>query len=145
MVYEIINPSDAYTMKHDDPAAAAVAGLFLGNGAYGLEDADGNRALPLFLLGGDPEAWLQETHGVTIEQVMAERPLAVAEALESVLIGGFDARREVESATEKMTPEDAAKWLAERHDARRTSMNNIGRRARSIAASLRQKHLTLAE
>ena len=50
-IYEIHNPSDPYTLKAADPAAAALACLFLGEGAYVLTDEDGTSVLPFFRHG----------------------------------------------------------------------------------------------
>ena len=41
VLYEIINPSDPYTLKADDFKIAAAACLILGDGQYGLESEDG--------------------------------------------------------------------------------------------------------
>lgn len=139
MVYEIINPSDAYTMKSDDPVAACCACLFLGEGRYALRDKEGESVCPLFILGGDPAAWFRDTFGITLDDAMASKRIAVADALDSVLIGGFAAREEVESAIELMQPEDAEKWMAKRHDDRRSSMNDIGKRAKVLAKFFREK------
>jgi hypothetical protein len=138
-VYEIGNPSDAYTMKSDCVPAAAVACMFLGEGAYNLTDKDGKQVCPFFLFGGDPDAWLKAEHNTTIEDVTRDHGEEVIDALETVLIGDFAEREVVESATAKMSKADAAAWLEERHDRKRSSMNNIGRRAKAMAAALRKK------
>jgi hypothetical protein len=138
IVFEIVNPSDAYTMVSADTVAAAVACLFLGEGRYALEDEVGGTACPIFLFGG-AEAWLQEAHGTTIEEVMTTKRSAVIAALRSVLIGGRQAREEVDAALSRMSPEAGRQWLSERHDKRRTSMNNIGRRAAVLADAIEAK------
>ena len=43
MIYEIINPSDDYTIVADDFAAAAIAACLLGRGAYGLKSSAPSR------------------------------------------------------------------------------------------------------
>jgi hypothetical protein len=136
-VYEIINPSDAYTIR-GELRHAAIATLFLGDGKYGLTDADGNQAMPLFVLGG-LEAWLVEK-GIAPDTFTPGDWAAVADAADSVLIGGFRDRADAEAATSRMTPGDAAAYLAERQDRRRSSMNDIGASAKSLAAKIRAKH-----
>ncbi len=139
MVYEIINPSDAYTLKSDEPVLAAVACMLLGQGAYALADEQGVQVCPVFIFGGDPDAWLRKTHKVSIDELMAERALEVAAVLESVMIGGFGARAEAEAAIARMSPVDAAAFKAQRHDLRRSSMNDIGGRAFSLARAFRDR------
>lgn len=59
MKFEIINPSDPYTMEADDLEIAAVSVSFLGDGKYaleGIDDAQGNN-VPMFLLGGHDECY----------------------------------------------------------------------------------------
>lgn len=134
-IYEIINPSDPYTMESDDPCAAAVACCILGGGRYGLDGPDGEDDCPIFLFGGH-EAWFKTTHDTTIEAVLESRPEKVIEALRSVTIGSRQDRKEFYSAIAHMTPEAAEQFRAERHDQRRSSMNNIGARAAALADAL---------
>jgi hypothetical protein len=131
--YEIINPSDAYTLQAKDPMVAALACMVLGEGAYGLEDEKGEEVCPFFIFGGDPDAWLRENFGQGLEQALKSHAAEIAEVLDSVLIGGFDDRREYESAVALMTPEGAAAYRAIRADIKRTSMNNIGAMAAKLA------------
>lgn len=126
-VYLIHNPSDRYTIKGPFmPCAIAVA--ILGEGAYGISGTP-------ILFGWDE--WL-DSHGVKdLVEYVRENKSAVADALETVLIGGIRDREEVERALALMPPRDHASWLEKRHDAKRTSMNNIGARAKKIAERLR--------
>ena len=136
--YEIHNPSDPYTLRASDPAVAAVACLFLGEGSYGLSDEDGNRTCPIFLLGGNPDTWLKDAYGVSIDDVATKRSCELADVLDSVLIGSLSDRRELDEACKYMTEEAAEKFRDARHDRQRTSLNNIGRRAKSLAAHFRK-------
>ena len=118
MKFEIINPSDAYTMEAVDLQVAAVACCFLGDGRYGLEalgeDRNKDRDVPIFLLGGHDE-WFSEKFGLTFgacaENVMKQRTDELADALDSVALKSGE----------------------------RTSMNDIGARARSLAKAVRRK------
>jgi hypothetical protein len=57
--YEIINPSDlCYVTGEFLPVSAAVA--LLGNAKYGAESADGKNKMPIFILGGFSE-WFLDT------------------------------------------------------------------------------------
>ncbi len=125
-------------MQSENPVAAVVACMFLGEGRYGLKDESGRTACPIFPFGGHAE-WLQSEHGTAIDDVMDTHRDAVCAALDSVMIGGFAARAEVDAAVKRMTPEDAKAWLAERNDTLHTSLNNIGKRAAALARAIREK------
>lgn len=112
--FEIINPSDPYTIT-GEPASAAAATLFLGEGQYALRDAANESVLPLCLFGGhekamadlgvpDFDAWLSDPDNLE----------SVAEALDTVRLGRD----------------------------KRSSLNNIGARAKELADALR---VTVAE
>ena len=137
-VYEIINPSDPYTLRAADPAIAAAACFLLGEGQYSLHTPDGESACPLFLFGGDPLGWYERQFGTAFPTVLENRRAEVAAALESVLYGNFSAREEIDAATALMAPGAVRGFLAERHERLRSSLNNIGRRAWAIAEALRE-------
>lgn len=144
VIYEIVNPSDPYTMKSDNELAARLACLFLGEGAYGLRNENDLSVGEIFLFGASKEG-LDRTFGGDFDKAVEDNRADIVSALESVLIGGIGARQEAESAIEKMGPADAEKWLAERHDRRRSSMNNIGKRAAALAESLKETTPAKAE
>ena len=116
MKFEIINPSDPYTMDADDLIVAAVAVCLLGNGKYGLdalgEDSNISNNVPIFLLGGHDE-WFTSRFGMTYEaaaqQVVDQRTEALAKAFESVALTS----------------------------GRRSSLNNIGAKAKELARVVR--------
>jgi len=121
VVYEIVNPSDAYTMVSASPAAAAAACMVLGSGYYALKAPDGSSACPIFLGGGALE-WFRETHGADLNEFLTSQRLAIADALDSVQIG-----------RERVTTDDRKRH----HDEHRSSMNDIGRRAWALAKAMR--------
>lgn len=139
MLYEIINPSDPYTMETDDREAASLACLLLGSGRYALRSIGGDGwSTPLFIFGGSEEWWAKEFgYPLTeaVERVGRER---IATALETVLIGDADDRTRMTDAMSFI--DDPAKRQAfrdQQHDRARTSINNIGGRAYRMADSLR--------
>lgn len=139
-LFEIINPSDAYTIKTDRWDLAVLATLFLGEGKYGLEEIRGERRMPPFIFGGVDE-WLKEQFGAEslnafIESRMSEE---LCQVIDSVLIGSACARVEYEDAISRMTAEAAADYAEAYRDRKRSSMNNIGAYAVSLARSLRKK------
>jgi hypothetical protein len=138
-IYEIINPSDHYTIECPDLEVAFVACCLLGNGQYAFDPLDESGVkVPLFMFGGHDE-WAQEQFGASTDDVLGRclkaRRSEVADALDSVLIGKRAAFAAI--APEKGTDawrEARTKW----HDVHRSSFNDIGGRAYQIAAKLRK-------
>lgn len=120
MEFEIINPSDPYTITAPDLEIAAAAVVLLGNGKYSLEGKDGTPDVPFFLFGGHDE-WFQEKFdrslNESIEWILGSRAEELAACLDSVKIGS----------------------------AERSSMNDIGGRAKAIAANIRKRKETEAQ
>lgn len=146
MLYTIINPSDPYTIECPDLEVAAVACVLLGGGQYGFQPVKpGESAVPLMLFG-DAEAWFTEqfkTDMTTVfDRVLQTQREALATCLESVLIGEVEDRAEFLASMEGLatavpgTKRQTAKLLW--HDAKRSSLNDIGRRAWEMAAVLRE-------
>lgn len=135
---EIINPSDAYTISGEDIDAAILGTIYLGGGSYALKDEAGNSVLPLFLLGG-VEEWFEKHRGLSFEAFAGSIPHErVAVALDSVLIGDFHDRRDHERVVQHITDKkELAAEMAKRHDAKRSSLNDIGGRAVQWAERLR--------
>jgi hypothetical protein len=137
-LYEIVNPSDAYTIE-GELLPCAIAALLVGEGAYGLKTEDGETAAPIFLLGGH-DVWLKERGVDDLPTFLenADRRAEVAAALETVLIGRFDDRKRMDRVLACVTnADDRAKAKAAWHNERRSSMNDIGRRAALYAKRLR--------
>ena len=143
MLYEISNPSDPYTLDSDDYEAACFAVLMLGNGLYGMDpEKPGEPGMGIFIFGGS-ENWWKETFGYPLEETPArigwER---IAAAWESVFIGSVSQRRDHLEAAKYITdPANLEAFHAQYIDRHRSSMNNIGGRARAMAKSARAKAL----
>jgi hypothetical protein len=142
MLYEIINPSDAYTMEADDFKIAAVANLIIGEGQYGLEPVGGEGpGMPVLFLGG-AEEWLDKNvcpvneFGAFINAHREE----IARALDSVIIGRPNERKLYFAGLEMAgTPEKKKAWRDKWHDEKRSSLNDIGSFAWRKAEALRKK------
>lgn len=140
-VYEIINPSDAYTMvaENDDIARAAI--ILLGEGAYGgIKENDDKFSVPMMMFCRDAQKAVDEefsTYGGFGPYIAGHRS-ELASALASVLIGGFSERRLVEDALSRMSEVDQKQWLSNRHNRLRSSMNDIGKRAWQLAEAVRK-------
>lgn len=132
MIYDIINPSDPYTIEGEH-AVCCIATAILGEGHYGLQAADGTQAMPL-LLFNTAETWFPKTFGKSFADLLhATPPEALAMCLESVLCCSLKERLVYEASDNPA----ARGVLRLEWSERRSSMNNIGERAYAIAAQLR--------
>jgi hypothetical protein len=141
MLYNIINMSDSYTVKTDDFEVAAIACVILGRGQYAFEPLEeGGASVPIFFIGGSDE-WFQEHFDrdvtETFEHVKAEKRQALIDCLDSVLIGDRTDRELFDKATSMMTEDQIEEYRKEYHEKKRSSMNNIGKRAWDYANHLR--------
>lgn len=145
MIYEIVNPSDPYTLVAENRGVAAVVYLLLGNGKYGLkpENKDGGD-FPLFLFAtvADIEKWFKGRFGATIEEFMDAHMKEVADCFATVLIGDRTMHDELASCVPASKSADfEAKW----QDRHRSSMNDIGGRAKAWERDLRARILKKKE
>ncbi len=138
MQYEISNPSDPYTFLAEKHEVAALVILLLGP-AYGAEPEQGDdTGVPIFLLGGAKE-WYVETFSRTPDEGMAALEADVAQALESVMYGHFEDRRRYDAALKAITDPDKRKeFMAEWQDGR-SSLNDIGTRCHRYAEAIKKK------
>jgi len=63
-IREVTNPHDKVTIDYTDVAAARMAVIIVGEGAYGI---DGENGMPIFLFGGGV-AWIKENYGMTPDE-----------------------------------------------------------------------------
>lgn len=121
MKFKLINPSDPYTIEGPDLMIVAVAACLLGDGKYALKgiDEDEEIKMPIFTLSksgalSKADDWFAEKFSMTYEGAaeycIHKRGEELAKVLESV----------------KLT------------SGRRSSMNNIGRRAELMAGAVRE-------
>lgn len=151
MLFNIINPSDPYTMRAVDLEIAAVAVCMIGSGEYALEEIGGDRSghVPMFLFGGLDE-WFTKQFGrgfnATVEVVVSKRADELIKALASVHIGTPANKAAFDEQAAQCTDEDAYSDLLHKlHDEKRSSMNDIGRRAWHLARSVVETKLLQAE
>ena len=136
-IYEIINPSDPYTMVAADDEAARLAGIILGQGKLGIIDENDETVLPILIF--DAAKYLNEMWP-DWEQQLAARLADIANALDSVLIGSRADRLTFDKGLELIEGEDKrSEWWVHWHDGRRSSLNDIGRRAIMTAGGIRNK------
>ena len=137
MIFEIVNPSDPYTIEAAEPAVAAAATLVLCDKA-GLATEDGSFSMPPMILGGQVE-WFRETFGQDLGEFVGSHRAEIATALDSVLIGKATDRRDYYRALELMDdPAKRALYRDEYLDRCRSSMNNFGAYAYKLAARIRE-------
>lgn len=142
MLFDIINPSDPYTMEAPDLEIAACAVCLLGSGQYGLNELSGDKSgtVPMFPFGGH-DAWFTKQFGrdfgASVDQVIKTRRHVLAGALASVRIGSAVTRREFDAELAKLAADDeAAMFLTAFHDKHRTSVNDIGRHAWALGVAI---------
>lgn len=104
MMYEIINPSDKCFVSAERDEGAAIVGLLLGNGMYGMRD--GQRVVLPIIFNGWRE-WFLKTYGAEIEPWMLEHAAEIAAALDT-----FEYAAERSSMNNiGATAKDHAAWL----------------------------------
>jgi hypothetical protein len=142
-IYELINPSDAYTFTAPSLEVAAVVTLIVGRGRYGARCVSGElQEVPMFLFGGS-EAWVQETLNYKtldslVEKYMQEKQ-TLAASLESFMIGDSNNRKLYEDGLALLETEEKRKaWRDRWQDENRSSMNDIGGYAHRLADRIRK-------
>ena len=142
MLFEIINPSDPYTMEAPDLEIAACAVCLLGSGQYGLKELGGDKTgnMPVFPLN-DHDAWFTKQFGrdfsASMDEAIKTRRHVLAGALASVRIGSAVTRRDFDADLAKLASDDeAAMFLTSFHDSKRTSSNDIGRHAWALGIAI---------
>lgn len=142
MLFEIINPSDPYTMEAPDLEIAACAVCLLGSGQYGLNELGGDKTghVPMFPVGGHDEWFTKQfgkNFGASLNAVLMTRRHVLAGALASVRVGDAALRREFDAELAKLAADDeAAMFLTAFHDSKRSSMNDIGRHAWQLGVAI---------
>jgi hypothetical protein len=139
-IFEIINPSDPYTLV-GSKEAAIVAVTFLGGGKYGLGGEDGNEMPFLMFMSEDEvDTYFKKVLGMPLLDWVDNNRTELIECFDSVLIGGKGERQTFEKGLELIDDESKKKaWREEWHDRKRSSMNDIGGRAQDYALQMRQK------
>jgi hypothetical protein len=115
MKFEIVNPSDPYTMESESVAVAAVVCTLIGQGKYSLKEigGTGENDVPFFMFGGLADWFIEKTggdFGAFYAKCIADGGEELARAFDSV---------KLESPFE------------------RSSLNDIGARAKAYAEHVR--------
>lgn len=138
MLYEIVNPSDRYTIECEDLQIATVACCLLGGGQYAFRPLEaGGEEVPMFLFGGvEPfcRQHFKNDFADVLASVKASRREALAAALDSVVVSD---RGEYLAVRDALPEGERQAFRARWHDERRSSMNDIGGRAYAMARQLR--------
>jgi len=152
--YDLINPSDPYTMRARDHQTAVVALLFLsvwrvGGTPFDPPEPEG-QSTPFYPFGLTEQAMHYELAKQGIPEGLdewlgvPENIEALAQALDSTLFGDRHDRELFEAAAEAiLDPTKVAALKAKQQD-RRTSMNDIGAHAAKLAERFRVKAEELA-
>lgn len=138
MIYKLVNPSDPYTFKADSYEIAALTALCMGT-QYGATPKNGAENVPVFLFT-DAEEWYKENFNHSIEDGLKANRESVADALSSMLYGGFEERETYEMALASITDAEKEKVFKEKWHDRHSSMNDIGSYAHKMAAVLKSNN-----
>lgn len=134
MEYELINPSDPYTFIADDFEVAALVVLAFGT-SYGAKPKEGTDRVPI-LMFTDAEKWYQDQFGRSPEEGLRAKKNALAEALDSMMLGEFEDRKRYETALASIAePEKKVKFIEKWQD-ECSSLNNIGGKAHAMAKAI---------
>lgn len=151
MIYTIVNPSDACTIEAPDDKIATIAVLLLGEGHYGCTDEKNDDLPTLHLFSsaneianelidaglGDPGQSAQEI----LDDFVTDNLIAIADALDSIVYAtGPSERKAVLGLLEGVTDQAARmERLRAYNDEKRSSLNDIAKRAYSLARAYREE------
>lgn len=136
-LYEIVNPSDKVLVAAESDQVAAIAILVLGMGRFALVRCDnGERVLPLFLLGG-AEEWLAAQH-IDLGTFVKEHAVDLAAVFDSAFYGDASEAEALEAALAALAPLEREASRRAYNDRKRSSMNNIGAACISWAERCRE-------
>jgi hypothetical protein len=140
-LYEIMNPSDAYTCTAESDTVVTIAMLMLGRGLIGAKRDGCEEAFGLLMFCPDIDAWWAEHFPgeAPLREFHAGWVAQVADCLDSVLIGSKRHRVLYEETLAMLPEERHADFRAMWHDKHRDSMNDIGARAWALAEGLRRR------
>ena len=135
-LYELVNPSDPYTFYAPSVEIAGLVSAML-SPSFGASPVDGEGESSPVMFGWNE--WMKEK-GIDDEWI-AEHKLAIADALDSFLIGNANRREDVESMLEMLPDDKKAEWRDSHQNRNRTSLNQIGESAYKLAKQLREPAL----
>lgn len=137
MLYELINPSDAYVFEAQTEEVAVLTAWLL-SPSYGARAKDGETCFGIPGFMDDPKAEFEARYGRTpVEAVMALR-LEIAAAMESMILGNFKDWPLYQEAYGAIEDAEKRRNFKVRWREKRTSMNDIGSEAERISCDLRK-------
>lgn len=136
MEYELINPSDKYTFVAPDLEVAALT-VFTLSFSYGAEPKDNGEDVPIFIFGG-ADKWYEEKFGRKFEDGIALRKGELADALRSMMLGGFEDRERYNAALEAITDDEKRADFISKWQDGRSSLSDIGTHAHKIGSMLKE-------
>lgn len=139
MLFHLINMSDPYTFEAPDLKTAALTTLLLGGGEYGAESEDKSLEVPVMLLVGREGIvqWFKDKCDLDITGVtIGDMREPVGKCLASFVIGSFEQRKIYEDMRTVLREDLQTDFKIKWHDDRRSSLNDIGRRAWRLSEQL---------
>lgn len=131
MIYELVNPSDAYIFTAENDLDAAAVALVLGEGWYFAKREDGGDVKSVSPFGGT-DADLTALFGQSFSDYLKGRAAQLGVACGSFMLCGIEGRRRFEreaADVDEKTREKLARAVC--HE--RSSLNNIGANAAAYA------------
>ena len=132
MEYGLINPSDPYTFLADDLEVAALV-VFSVSTLYGAEPKDNGEGIPVFC----SEEWYKDRFGRSPADGLKEKKKELAEALESMMYGGFEDRKRYEIALAAITDPNKRKNFIDAWQDGHSSLNDIGTYCHQLAEKIK--------
>ena len=138
MLFNLINPSDPYTLEAEDLSTAAMAACLLST-TFGVESTYGSQsAMFLFMTEADLNGWFREHAGVDTATFVEEHRMAVADALASFVYGDVADRKLYNETMDLLSDEEAKLAFKDNWQDRISSLSNIGKAAWQRADEIRE-------
>lgn len=141
MIFEVVNPSDACTLRAEDSKVAIAVTIMLGGGSYPLKDEMGDTYDVLLGFIRDENELDAAVHslfdGKDFNAFVLDNCGAIIECLESVICLGIKERFLYDTAIGFMDEKGKLEFREIINEKFRTSMNDISATAWECAESLR--------
>lgn len=132
VLYILMNPSDPYTFYAPNIAVAGVAVAMISTN-YGAKPAEGDGASSPMIFGWD--RWMAQ-QGIDTAW-MVEHGAAIADALDSLLIGEPAQREELDQMWLSLPVDERHAWRENRQREFQSSVNCIAARAYALSNQIR--------
>lgn len=141
MLYELVNPSDAYVFQADSFPVAVVAAWMI-SPMYAVKPEEGEDYFGIPALMEDPFKEYRERFD-SVENIINGHREEIVDALRSIALGGFKDYRRYLLAIKVIDDIEKFAEFREKWNDNRSSMNDICKRAENLADWLKKQHYVL--